>query len=338
MSISIIEKHQSLKKSSVSIKPYFDPRISNMGLEKYGMNLFDGVSHEEDLACLEQNGIVRYLTGLNEFAPEIKMIASPEEREAKIKQIRTVVSQLERELNSNVVEIDDEKFWDKIKLIHPSNHSFWSKIRIRPGNEPIMLDVNSDPYDLIKLFAIEAGGFSIIAKSFEDARSRAIAPKWYLDRLENTASIVTEVKKLKTKAGALLQSLFDKKQRQLFLVAKVIDINSIQYKKSTPNDIIYDNMYEYIEGNRTEKDKRKCAMKFIEIASLDIETVTLRALIKDGTFLRLMHTKPDGFIYHVSSNTTMGKTPSDAVEFLKNPLNEEILKTVQLEVEKYWNL
>ena len=43
-----------------------------MGLENYGLSLFDGVTHQEQLACLEINGIVRYLTGLNEFAPEVK--------------------------------------------------------------------------------------------------------------------------------------------------------------------------------------------------------------------------------------------------------------------------
>ena len=45
-----------------------------MGLEKYGLSLHDGVYHEEQLACIENNGIKRYVTGLNEFAPEIKLI------------------------------------------------------------------------------------------------------------------------------------------------------------------------------------------------------------------------------------------------------------------------
>ena len=69
-----------------------------MGLEKYGMTLFDGVFHEEQLACIEVNGIKRYLTGLNEFAPEIKLIKDPDAKAARIKEIRTVVSQLEQDL------------------------------------------------------------------------------------------------------------------------------------------------------------------------------------------------------------------------------------------------
>jgi hypothetical protein len=45
-----------------------------MGLETYGLSLYDGVTHHEQLACLENNGVVRYLTGLNEFAPEIRLL------------------------------------------------------------------------------------------------------------------------------------------------------------------------------------------------------------------------------------------------------------------------
>jgi len=32
-----------------------------MGLENYGMALYDGVWHEESLACLELNGVKRYV-------------------------------------------------------------------------------------------------------------------------------------------------------------------------------------------------------------------------------------------------------------------------------------
>ena len=39
--------------SKISIRPYFDSRTENMGLENYGLSLFDGVTHQEQLACLE---------------------------------------------------------------------------------------------------------------------------------------------------------------------------------------------------------------------------------------------------------------------------------------------
>lgn len=338
MSVSIIEKHQSLKRSAIAIRPFFDPSVENMGLQKYGMTLFSGVMHEESLACLEVNGQKRYVTGLNEFAPDIKLIQDTDERNARIKQIRTVVGELEKALAANVLDPTDELFWSKVKLCKPDNDDLWSKIYLRCGNDPVYLEPDKDPYDLIKLYAIEAGGFSMIACSLEDARARPMSPKFYLDKQEESAALVTEVKKIKAKAMAELQKLFDKHQGKLFLVAKVLDPNSMQYKRSTPNDILYDNLFEYIEGNRTERDKRKCASRFLEVAGLDMETLRIRAIIKDATFLKLLYTKADGFIYHLPSSTMLGKNPSECIEFLKNPLHEDILRALQSEVEKNWNL
>ena len=46
------------KAKNIAIRPFFDNSISNMGLENYGLSLFDGVSHFEQLACLERNGVI----------------------------------------------------------------------------------------------------------------------------------------------------------------------------------------------------------------------------------------------------------------------------------------
>lgn len=334
--VTIVEKYPQNKRSTIAIRPYFDPIVDNMGLQKYGLSLFDGAFHEEQLACLEINGIKRYLTGLNEFSPDLKDL-SAEEQEAKIKQIRIVIAQLEKELAANVVDPKDEMFWNKLKLLKPDNFEFWDKIKIRCGNEPLYLEPDKDPYDLIKLYAIEAGGFSIVAKSLEEARRMAVPPKFYLDKLEETASIQTEVKKLRNKALAELQKLFDKNQNKLFYVAKVLDPNSAQYKKSTPNDIIYDNMDKYINGELVDKDKRKTAQRFLDTVNLDMEALKIRAMVKDSTYYKFLATKSDGFIYHMETITMLGRTPSDVAEYLKNPLNEEILMNLTKKCEKYWN-
>ena len=57
----------SAKQTTIAVRPFFDNSSSNMGLEEYGLSLFDGVTHNEQLACLENNGVVRYITGLNEL-------------------------------------------------------------------------------------------------------------------------------------------------------------------------------------------------------------------------------------------------------------------------------
>jgi hypothetical protein len=177
----------------------------------------------------------------------------------------------------------------------------------------------------------------MIAKSLEEAKTMNKPPKFYLDKLEETANTNTEIKKLRNKAAAELHKLFDKNQNKLFYIAKILDLNSAQYKKSTPNDIIYDNMDKYISGDLVDKDKKKTAEKFLDVSRLDMETLKIRAIVKDATYYKMIATKADGFVYHMASATMMGRNSADVGEFLKNPLNEQILIDIQTQIEKHWN-
>lgn len=335
MSISIVETPIK-KSSSIAVRPFFNPNVQNLGLEKYGMSLFDGAFQEEQLACIERNGIRRYVTGLNEFAPEIKLIQDPESKAAKIMEIRKIVAELEKELAANIVDPKDPEFWNKIKLLSPSNDEFWGLIKIRCSNEPLYLDPK-DPYDMIKISAIEAGGFSLIARSYEEARSRPVAPKFYLDKLEETVSTKTELSKLKNKALSELQSLFEKNTNKLMYVAKVVDLNSVQYRKSTPVDILYDNMDKFINGLGSEPSIKRAAKDFLNASKLDMETLKIKCLIKDSTFYKFLALKADGFIYHLESQTMLGRNATECLEFLKNPLNEQIYLSLTKKIESYWN-
>ena len=325
----------SVRKTAIAVRPFFDSRSSNMGLEEYGMTLFDGVTHTEQLACLENNGVTRYITGLNEYAPEIKLL-DPDTRESKVKAIREAVAELEKELAANVINPEDPDFWNKVKLLSPSNTDFWNKISIACGNEPVYLDPK-DPFDRIKLYAIEAGGFAIVAKSFDDARSKPVPPKFYLDKEEETVMVRTEYKKLRNKALSELQKLFDKNSTKLFYIAKVVDISSTQYRKTTPNDVIYENMDLYINGEGGETNKERAAKSFMEAANMDMETLKIKSIVRDSSFFKYIISKPDGYLYHGKSSSLLGRNVSDVIEYLKNPLNEDILKDLNAACEKYWN-
>ena len=325
----------SIKKTSIAVRPYFDKQASNLGLEEYGMSLFDGVTHTEQIACLENNGVIRYITGLNEFAPEIKLLTM-EERDARVKEIRYSVSELEKELAANIIDPEDKDFWNKVTLLQPNNKEFWNKIDMACGNDPVYLDPIK-PFDRIKLHAIEAGGFAMIAKSYDDARSKAVPPKFFLDKEEETVMVRTEYKKLRNKAYSELQKLFDKNSTKLFYIAKVVDANSSQYRKSTPLDLIYENMDRYISGEGAETNKERAAKSFIDAVNLDMETLKIKSIVRDSSFFKYIISKPDGYIYHSKTNSLLGRNVSDVLEHLKNPLNEDILKDLILSCEKYWN-
>lgn len=307
-----------------------------MGLEQYGMALHEGVWHEESLACLELNGVKRYVTGLNEFAPEVKRMI-PAEREEKVKEIRRVVAQLEAELAANVIDPKDKDFWNKVTLLKPDNDKFWSRISLRCGNDPVYLDPEKDPYDLIKIYAINAGGFSIVAKSLKDAKKSPNPPKFYLDQLEETISERTQYTKLRNKALVELQKLYDADITKLMYVAKSVDVESTQYTKSTPNDIMYENMDMFINGEGTESNKRRAAQSFIDAAADSMENLKIRALVKDALFYRFLVPKSSGWIETMDSSEKLGKRPAEVVEYLKDPSNEDTLLSLLSKVEPYWN-
>ena len=334
---TIVEKYQQNKSRTIAVRPYFDPNKQNMGLENYGMALYDGVWHEESLACLELNGVKRYVTGLNEFAPDVKKLP-PGEREIKIKEIRKVVAQLEAELAANVIDVEDKDFWNKVTLLKPDNDKFWSRISLRCGNDPVYLDPDTDPYDLIKLYAINAGGFSIVAKSLKEAKKAVNPPKFYLDHLQETVNTRTELTKIRNKAISELQKLYDKNTNKLMYVAKVVDGDSTQYTKSTPNDILYENMDIFINGQGSESNKTRAAEAFIDAAGSSMEDLKIRALVKDSMFYRFIVPKAAGWIETLDGNVRLGKRPSEVVEFLKDPVNEEVLTSLLSKIEPYWTI
>tara|TARA_R110000787_G_scaffold270225_1_gene377160 strand:- start:4311 stop:5396 length:1086 start_codon:yes stop_codon:yes gene_type:complete len=332
--VTMIEKYQEGKSQSIAIRTYFDGASENMGLESYSMSLFDGVVHEEELSCLEVNGIKRYITGLNEFAPEIRKL-SPDKREAKIIEIRKAVAILERDLAANIIDEEDPEFWNKVKLLRHDNHNFWGKISIRCGNDPLFLDPTTDPYDLIKLYAIEAGGFSIVARNLKEARTKQ-GCKFYLDKLEDTVSTRTEISKLRNRALSSLTTMYDSENTKLFYVAKIVDANSTQYNKSTANDIVYENMDAYIHGDGHDRNERRCSERFLATSRLSMEDLKLKAILTDATGYAVITTKTDGWIYFGS--VRMGKTNDHCLEWLKNPLNEEHLMGLLSQIEYFWNM
>lgn len=332
----VIEKPKVVKKQIFKVLPYIDSNIENLGLTKYKMVIHDGASYLEQLTCLEtENGVRRYLTGLNENAPEILAIQDKDEKTAAIKSIREKVIFLEKSFGSNYLKIDDEDFWKNVKTVHPTNYAFWDKISIKPSNEPLFLDPEN-PNDLIRICGIQAGGFSTVAKSFEDARTMASPPKFYLDSANDTAITKNESIRIKYEAGALLNELFSEQPKKLMYVVKNIDKNSYEYKKSTSAEVIYSFLENFIEGKGSEKSAKAAAKKFITVCGLSNEDVRLRAVIADAAFYKIIQTKSDGLMYHTKTDTMIGRNVEELLKKLKDPLHSDISNAIQEEVEAYW--
>lgn len=326
------------QKGTLAVRPFLDG-AENMGLEKYNMVIFPNTVQVDQLICIEKNGVPRYITGLDEFAPEIVEIKDPEMREARIRFVRETVSELEAKLNSNQIDPSpkNKDFWNQVELLKPNNSKFWDRVTIDCKNEPTFLNPK-EPLDLIKIIAIQNGGFSLIGKSYDDARSLPQPPKWYLDSAQETAATKIEGKKLRNKATSLLEELHNSNKTKFLLVAKLTALEGSHYKYSTPTEVLYEDMDEFIHGRRGEKNEARAANLFITNATeFGMDELKLRAIVRDAAFYNIIHTKGNGLIYHTPSNTMMGRNNSEVVEFLKNPVNDDFLSSFMHEVEKYWN-
>lgn len=333
----IEEIKEKLQKSGrITIKPYLDRSISNMGLEDYEMVIFPGTSQQESLACIEQNGRLRYLNGLDESAPEVKGITNPEVKAAKIKEIRSIVAMLEFEKHYNVIDIDDIEFWNKVQTHKPNNTAFWGTLSIECENKTLILDPVNKTEDLLKVLAIEAGGFPLIAKSKEDCISGLHKRKWYLDRHIETASKKATVAKVKNKALSLLDEISEEMPRKLFYITKLISTNSMQYKNHTLPDTIYDYLDEYINGEQHEANIKTASQTFIDFCNKEMQELKIRSIIKDATFYKFVILKGDGLLYSHPENVMLGRNSSEVYEYLINPLNEDVLVRLQNRIEDTW--
>ncbi len=323
------------KVGTIHIRPYVDSNIPNMGFETEGIVLHDGTTHKEYLTCLEKHGVKRYLTGLDEFAPEIEHINDPTAKKNAVRQIREKVIYLEKLLAGNDrLKSDDKDFWEKVTTVRRDNHAFWKDVIIELSNEDIKLDPKN-PHDLIKICAIEAGGFSEVAKSFKDARAGGLRYKFYLDKSVFTEDTKSDWKKVKNQAIALLEELSETEPKTLWCVVKNLDPNSYQYKNNTPQTAVYNALDEFINGRGIERSVSKAAKSFIETAKLPYEKLKIQAVLRDASFYKYLVTK-EGHLYHSKTSTPMGKNLEDCAEYCANELNAKVWNALLAEVEQNW--
>jgi hypothetical protein len=68
-----------------------------------------------------------------------------------------------------------------------------------------------------------------------------------------------------------------------------------------------------------------------------MEDLKIRAVVKDALYYRFITTKAGGWIEPIDSGIRLGKRPSEVLEFLKKPENDEALTSILEKVEPYWN-
>lgn len=331
---SLVEFYRQYKPTDILIRPYVDNTIPNMGLERYGQVLFEGTAQEQQLRCTETNGVLRFTTGLDEFAEAVKKLPDAE-REAKVKIIRETVSKLEREIYGNRLDVNDEEFWEKTRF-SPIKAEYWGQIKFTLGNEGRNLDP-TDPHELLLIIAAEAGGFDDVAGSYEEAKTSFKPPKFYLEKRKDTRVELSKLKQIRDKAIFELYKLKTEEPQKLFWLTKNLLPIANQYKKTDPIDIWYGDLSSFIEATDIERDKRKAPGKFLSFLEKTDETLHIRAYVLEAAFLKKIITKADNKIYNRETGSLLGANLEEVVEFLKQPVNQRELNSLEEQIDPIWS-
>lgn len=331
-------KEKYSKLGTVAIRPYCDRSKPNMGLEEYDYVVFPGTHQMEEMACVTYRGKLRYLNGLDEYAPEVKALklSDKDAYEAKVKEIRTIIAELELEKTYNKVDPEDDEFWQKVQTFRPDNKEIWSEIKVKCNNDPIFLTPKTNTDHLLLILSIESGGFPLIGKSFEDCKTGSKSRKWYLDKQSDTVGTNVSISKTKNKALSMLDEMAEDNPRKLFYTAKLVDNNSMQYKNSTLQSVIYDNMDMFITGQGVEPKVKVAATRFLKFANMTMQELKIKAVIKDASFYKIIISKGDGMIHYPKGNIMLGKNVDEVYEKLNNPAHEDLLNQIFDAVEETW--
>lgn len=344
----------------VSIKPFVTDR-PNMGLEKYDETLFPGTEQMDSVFVTVKDNIKIYKTGLNEQAVEIQSISDPEEKKAKIRAIRETVAWLENAVGNyklrpetcmNKYGTDTDQFWEHVETfqsICPDKYdgsgafkiripTYWDKLNIVLTNEGRSFNLK-DPHDLAAYHVAQAGGFGMVATSYQQAMEDG-GYKFYLHKMEDVAAIKTEPKKLKYKALGYLDTMLTGDTNKLFYMAKLQAVQGSAYYKiggesATPLDQLYEDIGNDLEGKTPNRSSKEAVEIFLKNYSKPIDDLHTRAIVKDALEMHLIDYKA-GQLYYLKMNTPLGKNIEDAVANLQNPIHEETYISVRDTVMTEW--
>jgi len=303
-----------MKKAKVSIEPYFDPEIPNMGFEAYGLTTAPG-SETTEFISKDVNG--RYVTGLDTNALSIIRIEDEEDKAAKIKEIEDTIERLENTYGKGSLD---------------ARSPFWGNFTVKLGHTGKSIDP-LDPADELLFHAIKAGGFTSIAPSLEDAKSNDRGYKFYLRQLEQDADLKIQRSVSIAKAKGILSDMFENDQHKMYLVSKALLNPNNEFTPATPKSVLFEKLYQFIDGVIVKDNKKATVKQFLDLVKLNKELLYLTGLVKDAMYFSLLVREQDGYFYNKETQSRPGKNEKEVLKFLENPVNQLELENLKQRVE-----
>lgn len=313
-------------KRKVSIRQYVDKSQFNLGLEKEGLSVFAGESgyggHKEWLGYKEIGDTKVYLTGLDPEADSLDEIKDEDEREQRVEEILKLREYLKSKKKTS---------------INADNHAFWKGVYIdidKPVTELNLANIN----DLILYCGIKGGGFTEIAPSLTVAKHSNRTYKFYLHEDELAAEEKAVSKILKNKATVELVNMFEEDPIRMFYVSKLVLPIHLGFRRSTPPVTLYDKLDSYIQGEGHTRDIKKLPKFFLDKATLPLEEMKLRAVIREALHQsKIRKNAETGEYYNKETGVKYPNTEGRIFEYLMNPINSEELASITAQVSTFWN-
>jgi hypothetical protein len=285
-----------------------------------GQGLADHFVRTEDLGYRTFFGTKRYMCGLDPELVKYDPSLSPEEKEAKIAEIKEIIERL-------------EQFFGKDTL-DPTNEKHWSKINLVIDRKTTNLDLTNPRNELI-YHCIKAGGFSLVAPSMEAARDGK-APFYIVEPTEYAESMIAN-KQIINKAIAELEKLNENKSfDSMFLMAKYLLPVEKTYTKRTPKALLYGDLDKWLNGEIVKGSKISFARSFLEATKKKKEDIVVTCFVRDALHFGFLYTNQAGELKNNETGGVYGTTVERCVAHLQNPAYEHELDNIKTRVEQKW--
>lgn len=309
----------------VSIKHYINQSNENMGLRDMGLAVLDGEGGQggfkESFGYITKAGVKYFLTGFEEHCHNVTEIKNIDERRAYLKELNNV-----KEILEEILGVD----------MSSRNIDFWKEQHLTVRSPLFTLDL-TNPADLILYFGILGGAISSVAASKEHAENSNRGYKHYLHVQQIEQKQKIGKRRTKNKAIAKLEELYENQSSgKLFSIAKTILPISKGYTNKDGIDLLYSDIFDFIEGINVQKNPLKGPQIFLDAVVQTQEDLTIRAVINEAMYTNIIRENEDKFFYNTDTMTTLGTDKGQVFSFLKNPVNSTELEGLYERVSNIW--
>lgn len=267
---------------------------------------------------------IKVTTGLVEEDIKNSPVLTTEEKEIHLKKLKEVRNRVSKEISEEVLD--------------PTNYYYW-KERLTFKITPEVLnniydDSNID--HLILKYHILSGSFSSIAPSLE-AALRTGRPFYVIEQEEANEKSYQDKIHSKLKAMGALSQLEETGSIDALLYLSWVTLDdTMGYTRNTSKSVLIENLADYIEGNLTKVDKKKCASKFYNNYlkwKNDKESLITEAIVNAAIHFGLIYHEKGKYVTR-GKNTILGSDVKESIEILLDGKNVAELKELKKIVEE----